>query len=152
MLLTEGVSQSAGQSPIVTWGILIVFAVAAIVIMRRSGNKRIAQIQEQRERMKASLTPGTWVRTTSGFYGKVFETSGDIVILTNLSGEESVWDIRAISEVKEPNFGTVSETGDNATEEESDQQVSTLGNDAETKESFDSNVENDDSADDRHES
>lgn len=112
ILQLSEVSQSGGQSSLLTWGLLIVLAIATVVLMRRSGNKRMEQVRQQQEQLKSSLQPGTWVRTTSGFFGKVVEVTGEVVTLANLTGEETLWDLRVIAEVKEPNFGTASENSD----------------------------------------
>ena len=49
------------------------------------------------------------MRTTAGFYGKVVEVTGEVVTLENLTGDETLWDIRAIAEVREPSFGALGE-------------------------------------------
>ena len=76
--------QTAGtnaQNPIITWAILGLAFVLMIVFMRRSGQKRVA----------------------------------------NLTGEETLWDIRAIAKVEDPNFGTVADSdSDSAVEAEAD--------------------------------
>nr|WP_282921635.1 preprotein translocase subunit YajC [Mobiluncus sp. Marseille-Q7826] len=107
------------QSPIITWVILGLAFVLMIVFMRRSGQKRVSQMEEQRKSMEQMMTPGTWVRTTSGFFGKVVEVSGEVVTLANLTGEETLWDLRAIAKVEDPNFGTVADS-DSAVEAEAD--------------------------------
>lgn len=107
------------QNPIFTWVILGLAFVLMIVFMRRSGQKRVSQMEEQRKSMEQMMTPGTWVRTTSGFFGKVVEVSGEVVTLANLTGEETLWDLRAIAKVEDPNFGTVADS-DSAVEAEAD--------------------------------
>lgn len=98
------------QNPIFTWVILGLAFVLMVVFMRRSGQKRVSQMEEQRKSMEQMMTPGTWVRTTSGFFGKVVEVSGEVITLSNLTGEETLWDIRAIAKVEDPNFGTVNDS------------------------------------------
>ncbi|MCU9987364.1 preprotein translocase subunit YajC [Mobiluncus curtisii] len=102
----------------ITWGILGLAFLLMIIFMRRSGQKRLSQMEEQRKSMEQMMTPGTWVRTTSGFFGKVVEVSGEVITLANLTGEETLWDIRAIAKVEDPNFGTVSDS-DSVTETDS---------------------------------
>ncbi|STY77043.1 preprotein translocase subunit YajC [Mobiluncus curtisii] len=109
---------SNAQNPMITWGILGLAFLLMIIFMRRSGQKRLSQMEEQRKSMEQMMTPGTWVRTTSGFFGKVVEVSGEVITLTNLTGEETLWDIRAIAKVEDPNFGTVSDS-DSVTETDS---------------------------------
>ena len=109
---------SNAQNPMITWGILGLAFLLMIVFMRRSGQKRLSQMEEQRKSMEQMMTPGTWVRTTSGFFGKVVEVSGEVITLANLTGEETLWDIRAIAKVEDPNFGTVSDS-DSVTETDS---------------------------------
>ena len=101
---------TSAQNPIITWGILGLALLLMIVFMRRSGQKRASQMEEQRRSMEQMMTPGTWVRTTSGFFGKVVEVSGEVITLSNLTGEETLWDIRAIAKVENPNFGTVNDS------------------------------------------
>ncbi|WP_346727332.1 preprotein translocase subunit YajC [Mobiluncus mulieris] len=101
--------QSTGSGSLVTWGMLIALAVVAIVFIRRSGSKQVERIRQQQEELRSSLRPGTWVRTTSGFFGKIVEVTGEVVTLSNLTGEETLWDIRVVAEVKEPNFGIIAE-------------------------------------------
>lgn len=109
---------SNAQNPMITWGILGLAFLLMIIFMRRSGQKRLSQMEEQRKSMEQMMTPGTWVRTTSGFFGKVVEVSGEVITLANLTGEETLWDIRAIAKVENPNFGTVSDS-DSVTETDS---------------------------------
>ncbi|SQB64504.1 MULTISPECIES: preprotein translocase subunit YajC [Mobiluncus] len=109
---------SNAQNPMITWGILGLAFLLMIIFMRRSGQKRLSQMEEQRKSMEQMMTPGTWVRTTSGFFGKVVEVSGEVITLANLTGEETLWDIRAIAKVEDPNFGTVSDS-DSVTETDS---------------------------------
>lgn len=118
MLPFQNAATSA-QNPIFTWVILGLAFVLMIVFMRRSGQKRMSQMEEQRKTMEQMMTPGTWVRTTSGFFGKVVEVSGEVITLANLTGEETLWDIRAIAKVEDPNFGTINDA-DTATETASD--------------------------------
>ena len=109
------------QNPIITWVILGLAFVLMIVFMRRSGQKRVSQMEEQRKSMEQMMTPGTWVRTTSGFFGKVVEVSGEVITLANLTGEETLWDLKAIAKVEDPNFGTVADSdSDSAVEAEAD--------------------------------
>mgnify|MGYP001758899822 FL=1 len=119
-----------------------------IVFMRRSGQKRASQMEEQRKSMEQMMTPGTWVRTTSGFFGKVVEVSGEVITLSNLTGEETLWDIRAIAKVEDPNFGTVkdSDAGEQTAAEASDSEDHSAPQAPETKpedSSFGSNVDGD---------
>lgn len=115
MLLTLNTG-TTGQSPIMTWVVMILLFLGMIIVMRRFGNKRVAQMEEQREQMKSEMVPGTWVRTTSGFFGKIVEISGEVVTLENITGDETLWDVRAIAEVKEPNFGNAFETSSEETQ------------------------------------
>lgn len=112
---------TSSQNPIFTWVILGLAFVLMIVFMRRSGQKRLSQMEEQRKSMEQMMTPGTWVRTTSGFFGKVVEVSGEVITLANLTGEETLWDLKAIAKVEDPNFGTVADSdSDSAVESVAD--------------------------------
>ena len=63
-----------------------------------------------------ALVPGTWVRTSAGFYGTVVEVDGDVVTLATPLGEESLWGKRFIVGAEEPPFASTHE-------EEPDQEV-----------------------------
>lgn len=86
----------------------------------RKQQRRMAQ--EQARRTEEALVPGTWVRTTSGFYGTVVEIDGDAVTLATPLGDETLWDKRAIAGAEEPPFASASQdqpgTADEAGAEE----------------------------------
>ena len=86
------------QNPIITWVILGLAFVLMIVFMRRSGQKRVSQMEEQRKSMEQMMTPGTWVRTTSGFFGKVVEAEADPVAESTPEMPDT--------EPEEPGFGS----------------------------------------------
>lgn len=92
-----------------SWILIGAMFVLMLFVLSRSGKKRVAQMEQQREALRKQLEPGVWVRTTAGFYGKVVEVTGEVVTLENLTGDETLWDVRAIAEVREPSFGALGE-------------------------------------------
>ncbi|MBO3725336.1 preprotein translocase subunit YajC [Actinomyces bowdenii] len=81
----------------------------------RKQQRRMAQ--EQARRTEEALVPGTWVRTTSGFYGTVVEIDGDAVTLATPLGDETLWDKRAIAGAEEPPFASASQDQPGAADE-----------------------------------
>lgn len=86
---------------------------AMSALARRQQQKMLA---EQARRTEEALVPGTWVRTSAGFYGTVVEVDGDVVTLATPLGEESLWGKRFIVGAEEPPFASTHE-------EESDRDV-----------------------------
>ncbi|MDO5064040.1 MAG: preprotein translocase subunit YajC [Actinomyces bowdenii] len=82
----------------------------------RKQQRRMAQ--EQARRTEEALVPGTWVRTTSGFYGTVVEVDGDVVTLATPLGDETLWDKRAVVGAEEPPFASASQARSEAAESE----------------------------------
>ncbi|WP_158024348.1 preprotein translocase subunit YajC [Boudabousia marimammalium] len=62
--------------------------------------------KKQREREAAkrteALAVGNWVMTRAGFYGKIAEIDGDVVVLETPLGDESLWDAGSVVVQKEP--------------------------------------------------
>ena len=103
MLPIQSASTAAqGGYSLWSWILIGAMFVLMLFVLSRSGKKRVAQMEQQREALRKQLEPGVWVRTTAGFYGKVVEVTGEVVTLENLTGDETLWDIRAIAEVREP--------------------------------------------------
>nr|WP_281491875.1 preprotein translocase subunit YajC [Buchananella hordeovulneris] len=78
-----------------------------------------SQARRQAE-LDASLTPGVWVMTMSGFYGKLVEIDGETVTLESPSGDETLWSRRAIGRVQNPPFANalLDEEAEAATDEQ----------------------------------
>ena len=91
--------------------LLIMLAIMLAVMMFVSSRARKKQ-EANMKAMMESLTPGTWVRTGSGFYGIVSDIDGDVVVLESPSGAESYWDKRAIVMVTQPPFAATDDEDD----------------------------------------
>ncbi|WP_243118199.1 preprotein translocase subunit YajC [Actinomyces wuliandei] len=76
-------------------------------VLGRRQQQRMAD--EQARRTEEALVPGTWVRTTAGFYGRVVEADGDVVTLATPLGDETLWAKRSIVGAEEPPFASVDE-------------------------------------------
>lgn len=73
---------------------IIMLAVMALVFFalnsftKRSNQKRT----DERDRMlREDLTPGAWVHTSVGFYGRFVDLDGDVLILETPGGVETYW-------------------------------------------------------------
>ena len=69
---------------------LLIMAAFLIVFMMWSSRSRRQQIQkleqEKRDQL-AAVTPGEWVRTRVGFWGRFVDLDGDIVVLETTDGD-----------------------------------------------------------------
>lgn len=92
-------------------------------VLGRRQQQRMAD--EQARRTEEALVPGTWVRTTAGFYGKVVEADGDVVTLATPLGDETLWAKRSIVGAEEPPFASVGE--DDEPEDDLDQDAGEAG-------------------------
>ena len=54
--------------------------------------------QEKRDQL-AAVTPGEWVRTRVGFWGRFVDLDGDIVVLETSNGHEMYWEREFIAEI-----------------------------------------------------
>ena len=54
--------------------------------------------QDKREQL-AAVTPGEWVRTRVGFWGRFVDLDGDIIVLETTDGHEMYWDRQMIGEI-----------------------------------------------------
>lgn len=111
-------ASSSAQQGGFSWSLILMFVAfgAVFIYMQRSAKKRMQSAMEEREKEIRSLTPGTWVRTASGFYGKVVEIDGEVMVLSNLTGEESLWDMKAITVIQDPPFASRTEETDSEEE------------------------------------
>lgn len=76
-------------------------------LMSRNKQRDQARREEKRD---AALIPGTWLMTTAGFYGRFVDRDGDVIILENLDGQETLWSLRAIVGPVDPPFAETTET------------------------------------------
>ena len=81
---------------------LLIMAAFLIVFMMWSSRSRRQQMQkleqEKRDQL-AAVTPGEWVRTRVGFWGRFVDLDGDIVVLETSNGHEMYWEREFIAEI-----------------------------------------------------
>ena len=81
---------------------LLIMAAFLIVFMMWSSRSRRQQMQkleqEKRDQL-AAVTPGEWVRTRVGFWGRFVDLDGDIVVLETTDGHEMYWEREMIAEI-----------------------------------------------------
>ena len=81
---------------------LLIMAAFLIVFMMWSSRSRRQQMQkleqEKRDQL-AAVTPGEWVRTRVGFWGRFVDLDGDIVVLETSDGHEMYWEREFIAEI-----------------------------------------------------
>lgn len=82
----------------------------------RNAKKNQARLEQERQK---AFTPGTWVMTSAGFYGRFVDLDGEVVILENLDGVESLWARQSIRGAVEPPFAK-DEDNDQAAEQAAD--------------------------------
>ena len=82
--------------------LLLIMAAFLIVFMMWSSRSRRQQMQkleqEKRDQL-AAVTPGEWVRTRVGFWGRFVDLDGDIVVLETTDGHEMYWERQMIAEI-----------------------------------------------------
>lgn len=98
---------------------LIILAVGLGLMMWFSSRGRAKQEQMLEQTINA-LEPGTWVRTTTGFYGIFSDIDGDVVILETPSGEETYWAKRSIFQIGDPPFASTDTDDDESVPEATD--------------------------------
>ena len=111
---------------------LLIMAAFLIVIMMWSSRSRRQQMQkleqEKRDQL-AAVTPGEWVRTRVGFWGRFVDLDGDIVVLETSNGHEMYWEREMIAEIGgQPPLAEVEQTDASADEAETvEEDASVLG-------------------------
>ena len=111
---------------------LLIMAAFLIVIMMWSSRSRRQQMQkleqEKRDQL-AAVTPGEWVRTRVGFWGRFVDLDGDIVVLETTDGHEMYWEREMIAEIGgQPPLAEVEQTDASADEAETvEEDASVLG-------------------------
>ena len=100
---------------------LLIMAAFLIVFMMWSSRSRRQQMQkleqEKRDQL-AAVTPGEWVRTRVGFWGRFVDLDGDIVVLETSNGHEMYWEREMIAEIGA--VPPLAENADNETQESAD--------------------------------
>ena len=121
---------------------LLIMAAFLIVIMMWSSRSRRQQMQkleqEKRDQL-AAVTPGEWVRTRVGFWGRFVDLDGDIVVLETSNGHEMYWEREFIAENGgQPPLADAEQAEADADEVETvEEDASVLGLDQEDAQSFD---------------
>ena len=74
---------------------LLIMAAFLIVFMMwttRSRKKQMEKMEQDKRDQLAAVTPGEWVRTRWGFWGRFVDLDGDIVVLETSDGHEMYWE------------------------------------------------------------
>ena len=92
---------------------LLIMAAFLIVFMMwttRSRKKQMEKMEQDKRDQLAAVTPGEWVRTRWGFWGRFVDLDGDIVVLETSDGHEMYWERFVIAEIGgQPPLGTTEE-------------------------------------------
>ena len=121
---------------------LLIMGAFLIVFMMWSTHSRKKQMlkmeQEKRDQL-AAVTPGEWVRTRVGFWGRFVDLDGDIVVLETTDGHEMYWEREFIAEIGgQPPLADADQADADADEAETvEEDASVLGLDQEAPQSFD---------------
>ena len=108
--------------------LLIAMLVLAVGVMWYSGRSRKQQMakmeKEKREQLR-TVTPGAWVHTRVGFWGRFVDLDGDIVVLETTDGHETYWDRQMIGEIggEPPLEGAAQEVAEDDEAPEEDEAV-----------------------------
>ena len=78
---------------------LIAVALLFMVWTSRSRKKQMEKMEQDKRDQLAAVTPGTWVRTRVGFWGRFVDLDGDIVVLETTDGHEMYWERQMIAEI-----------------------------------------------------
>ena len=122
--------------------LLLIMAAFLIVFMMWSSRSRRQQMQkleqEKRDQL-AAVTPGEWVRTRVGFWGRFVDLDGDIVVLETSDGHEMYWERFVLAEIGgQPPLADAEQAVADADEVETvEEDASVLGLDQEDAQSFD---------------
>ena len=65
----------------------------------RSRKKQMEKMEQDKREQLAAVTPGEWVRTRVGFWGRFVDLDGDIVVLETTDGHEMYWEREMIAEI-----------------------------------------------------
>ena len=108
---------------------LIAVALLFMVWTSRSRKKQMEKMEQDKRDQLAAVTPGTWVRTRVGFWGRFVDLDGDIVVLETTDGHEMYWERQMIAEIGgQPPLAEVEQTDASADEAETvEEDASVLG-------------------------
>lgn len=121
---------------------LLIMAAFLIVFMMwttRSRKKQMEKMEQDKRDQLAAVTPGEWVRTRVGFWGRFVDLDGDIVVLETSDGHEMYWERFVIAEIGgQPPLADAEQADADADEAEAvEEDASVLGLDQEAAQSFD---------------
>lgn len=110
---------------------LLVVMIAFMWWSSRSRKKQMEKMEQDKREQLAAVTPGEWVRTRVGFWGRFVDLDGDIVVLETTDGHEMYWEREMIAEIggQPPLANTEDDeaTDGTKTEEISDEDEAILG-------------------------
>ena len=110
---------------------LLVVMIAFMWWSSRSRKKQMEKMEQDKREQLAAVTPGEWVRTRVGFWGRFVDLDGDIVVLETTDGHEMYWEREMIAEIGgQPPLASTEDneaTDVTKTEEISDEDEAILG-------------------------
>ena len=110
---------------------LLVVMIAFMWWSSRSRKKQVEKMEQDKREQLAAVTPGEWVRTRVGFWGRFVDLDGDIVVLETTDGHEMYWEREMIAEIGgQPPLASTEDdeaTDGTKTEEISDEDEAILG-------------------------
>ena len=110
---------------------LLVVMIAFMWWSSRSRKKQMEKMEQDKREQLAAVTPGEWVRTRVGFWGRFVDLDGDIVVLETTDGHEMYWEREMIAEIGgQPPLASTEDdeaTDGTKTEEISDEDEASLG-------------------------
>ena len=110
---------------------LLVVMIAFMWWSSRSRKKQMEKMEQDKREQLAAVTPGEWVRTRVGFWGRFVALDGDIVVLEPTDGHEMYWEREMIAEIGgQPPLASTEDdeaTDGTKTEEISDEDEAILG-------------------------
>ena len=110
---------------------LLVVMIAFMWWSSRSRKKQMEKMEQDKREQFAAVTPGEWVRTRVGFWGRFVDLDGDIVVLETTDGHEMYWEREMIAEIGgQPPLASTEDdeaTDGTKTEEISDEDEAILG-------------------------
>ena len=110
---------------------LLVVMIAFMWWSSHSRKKQMEKMEQDKREQLAAVTPGEWVRTRVGFWGRFVDLDGDIVVLETTDGHEMYWEREMIAEIGgQPPLASTEDdeaTDGTKTEEISDEGEAILG-------------------------
>ena len=110
---------------------LLVVMIAFMWWSSRSRKKQMEKMEQDKREQLAAVTPGEWVRTRVGSWGRFVDLDGDIVVLETTDGHEMYWEREMIAEIGgQPPLASTEDneaTDGTKTEEISDEDEAILG-------------------------